>query len=178
VVDGLGARINTLSEQAARLFAADCAERVLPIANDKKCDAAVLASRRYAFGLIGDEERDDAAKLVAAGFGLEYERAVAWAAVDALKGNALGAALNAAWARGAYEFYGFLDQSEQILRLWTDARANPMLVKHFNDNRVRDARSAGDAAEEAEDRWQRNRLYQYLNGEVDLDAIRASVEVS
>jgi len=36
-------------EQTARLFAADCAE------NDPRCDIAVLAARRYAFGLINDE---------------------------------------------------------------------------------------------------------------------------
>ena len=42
------------NEQIERLFAADCAERVLHIANDKRCDDAVLAARQFAFGFIDD----------------------------------------------------------------------------------------------------------------------------
>lgn len=53
-------RVGGWNEQTARLFAADCAERVVKIANDPRCDAAILAARQYAFGLIDDAARDAA----------------------------------------------------------------------------------------------------------------------
>lgn len=93
-------RVGGWNEQTARLFAADCAERVSKHASDPRCDAAILAARRYAFGLI-----DDAARAAAA-------RDAAW---------------DAAW----------------------------------------------DAAKS----WQRDRLFQYLTGGIDLEAIKASVAI-
>ncbi|MCI0549586.1 MAG: hypothetical protein L0287_01385, partial [Anaerolineae bacterium] len=46
--------IEQLDDRTARLFAADCAEHVNHIAIDTHCDAAILAARKYAFGLIDD----------------------------------------------------------------------------------------------------------------------------
>ena len=113
-------RVDNWNDQTARLFAADCAERVLHIANNQRCDAAVLAARRYAFGLI-----DGAARGV--GYGT---RAAMYA-----------------WAAAKYA--------------WDAARY--------------DAMDAARTARAAERQWQQDRLLQYLNGEVDLEAIRAVV---
>ena len=72
-----------------RLFAADCAEFVLPIyekhyPNDKRPRLAIQAARDYANGLIKIEE-------------LTAARAAAWAASDAAS-DAASAAARAAWA--------------------------------------------------------------------------------
>jgi len=75
-------RIETWTDQTARLFAADCAAHVLHLTKDARCLEAVFAARRYAFGLIDAAARDAA-------------RGAAWAAAGAAAG---GAARGAAWA--------------------------------------------------------------------------------
>ena len=77
-------------DKEIRLFAADCAELVLPIyekqyPNDDRPKKAIQAARDYANGLIGIEELDAA-------------RAAAWAAAWAAWDAARAAAWAAAWA--------------------------------------------------------------------------------
>lgn len=64
-------RLETWNEQSARLFAADCAEAVASASSDPRSVDAILATRRFAFGLI--PAYDLAAAWVAA-------RDAAWAA--------------------------------------------------------------------------------------------------
>ena len=49
-------RLDTWNEQTARLFACDCAERVMHRAKDKRYVNAILVERRYAFGLATQKE--------------------------------------------------------------------------------------------------------------------------
>jgi hypothetical protein len=49
-------RLDTWNEQTARLFACDCAERVMHRAKDKRDVNAILVERRYAFGLATQKE--------------------------------------------------------------------------------------------------------------------------
>ena len=79
--------IGTATEQNLRLFAADCAEDVLPIfykvsPNDNRPAEAIRVARLYANGEASDEQRRTA-------------RDAAWAAARAAAGAAAG---DAAWA--------------------------------------------------------------------------------
>jgi hypothetical protein len=88
-------KLDTWNERTARLFAADCAEKVLPIfekqyPNDERPREAIEAARAYARGEIGNAASDAA-------------RAAAWAAAryaasDAAWDAARYAASEAAWA--------------------------------------------------------------------------------
>jgi hypothetical protein len=84
-----------LDDRQRRLFAADCAERVLPLweakyPDDKRPRQTIEVARRYAEGRATEEER--AAAWAAA-------RAAAWAAAwDAARDDAWSAARDAAWA--------------------------------------------------------------------------------
>lgn len=49
-------RVETWSDQTARLFAADCAEAAQSKDADPRSIAAIRAARRFAFGLIGGSE--------------------------------------------------------------------------------------------------------------------------
>ena len=76
-------RVEAWDERTARLFAADCAERVLPLfervrPDDPRPREAIAVARRYADGLAADQER-------AAG-------AAAWDAAGAAAEAAAGAA--------------------------------------------------------------------------------------
>jgi len=114
------------NSQIARLFAADCAERVVHLnPDDPRVPAAILAARQYAFGLIGAAARDAA-------------RDAAWAAAGDAAGDAARAA---AWAAAG-----------------DAARA-----------------AAWAAAGDAEKTWQTQRLFQYLNKQVNLVAIKKSL---
>jgi len=96
-------RIETWDEKSARLFAADCAERVLPIyekeyPNDDAPRKAIQAARDYADGKI--DKKEMAAAWAAA---RAAARAAAWAAAWAAARDAAGAAAwaaagDAAWA--------------------------------------------------------------------------------
>jgi hypothetical protein len=168
------------------LFAADCAERVLIIAGDKRCDAAVLAARRYAFGLI-----DDVAWAAA-----KAESAAAWAERAAARAEraaaraerAERAAERDAWAaraeRDAWAAWAARDAGDAARAAARDAGA----ARDARDA-ARAARAASDAwaaardawaliargAWAAEQKWQTDRLMQYLTGKVNLYAIRRSV---
>jgi hypothetical protein len=76
-----------------RLWVADCAARVLHIANDPRSTAAVVAARQFARGEI-----DDAALGAAWAAALDAASAAAWAAASAAAWAAAWAAGDAAWA--------------------------------------------------------------------------------
>ena len=90
-------------ERRLRLWAADCTARVAPIANDARCDAAIVAARRRARGEIGKAAWDaawDAARAAARAAARDAAWAAAWgAARDAEEAwdAAWAAAWDAAW---------------------------------------------------------------------------------
>ena len=87
------------NDRIARLYACDCAERVLHIADDERCNNAVEVARRYASGEATRKE------LAAA---WEAARAAAWDAAGAAAWDARSAARDAAWdaARAAWAAAG------------------------------------------------------------------------
>lgn len=112
--------VTAIDDRTIRLFAADCAERVLPIfeadyPDDMRPREAILAARAYADGRI------DADPLAAAGYAAwaardaagYAARDAAWAAADAAAGAAAWAAARAAervWQTGRLlEHYARLD---------------------------------------------------------------------
>jgi len=137
-------RVGKIDERTMRLYACDCAERVLPIfeaayPRDKRPRLAIEAARGYAHGTVtaaataaaGDAARD-AAGAAAGAAAWDAAGAAAWAAAWDAAGDAAGAAARAA-ARAA---------------AWDAAGA-----------------AAGDAAGDAERRWQGQRLLRYLHQE-------------
>jgi hypothetical protein len=127
-------KLDTWNERTARLFAADCAERVLPIfekqyPTDARPRKAIEAARAFANGTIGQEERDAAWDAAwAAWIAARDARDAAWAAWIAAR-----AARDAAWAA------------------WIAARAAA-------------GDAAGDAARDAASQWATDRLFDYLEG--------------
>ena len=94
-------------DKEIRLFAADCAELVLPIfekdyPNDKRPSLAIQAARDYANGLITMEElraaASDAASDAAWAAASDAASDAAWAARAAASAAARDAARDAAWA--------------------------------------------------------------------------------
>jgi hypothetical protein len=137
----LGERVETWNERTARLFAADCAERVLPLFEQRRPDddrprQAIAAARAFARGEI-DEWQLVVARDAARGAARDAARDAAWAA-------AWAAARDAAWA-AAWAAAG----DAAGAAAW-DAAGD----------------AAGAAAESAERQWQTARLLTYLNGEV------------
>lgn len=150
----LVSRVQAWTQQTARLFAADCAERVLHGVTDRRSHDAVRAARQYAFGMI-DEATRAAAREVA------WE--AAWAAVGEAVWTAVGAAARATVGEVAGEAAGEAAWKAAREAAWTAARA------------AAGAAAWNAAAWNAARHWQWRRLCQYLNAEVDLEAIRASV---
>jgi hypothetical protein len=92
-------RIETWNDRTARLFAADCAERVLPLfevehPNDPRPRAAIETARRFA---TGNATKDELAAAGAAAAAWDAARDAAWAAADAARAAARDAARAAAW---------------------------------------------------------------------------------
>jgi hypothetical protein len=173
-------QVETWTEQSARLLAADCAERALNLVGnpDPRSLAAVVATRRYAFGLISDAARaaasaaasdaawaaaSDAARDAARAAARDAARAAARAAAprDAARAAARAAARDAAWA-AAWD------------AAWAAARAAASAAARAAARAAAWA-AAWDAAWAAEKRWQTKRLFEYLNDRIDLTAIRESV---
>jgi hypothetical protein len=96
-------RVTVWDERTARLFAADCAERVLPVfertrPSDMRPRDAIATARRYAAGEATDEELSAAgAAAYAAGDAAGDVRGAAWAARSAAWA-AGDATMAAAWA--------------------------------------------------------------------------------
>ncbi|MCI0557399.1 MAG: hypothetical protein MN733_02810 [Nitrososphaera sp.] len=138
-------------DRTARLFAADCAEHVKHIANDPRCDAAILAARKHAFGLI-----DDAALAVALTAAREAARTAVWAALRAARAAewTVVSAIASATVREAAS-----------AALWAVEWAAGS-----------DADAEKPEARDTERKWQSERLHKYLTGKVDLDAIKRKVD--
>jgi hypothetical protein len=140
-------RVETWNERTARLFAADCAERVLPLfekerPNDARQREAIAVARRFARGEATREELD-AARAAARDPARAAARAAAWAAArDAARDAAWDAARDAAGAAAR-------------AAAWDAARDAAWAA-------ARDA--AWAAAWAAERQWQRDRLVAYFGG--------------
>jgi hypothetical protein len=168
-------KIETWNETAARLFAADCAEHVLPLfekhyPKDDRPRKAIDAARQFARGEIS---RDD---MAAAGAAAWAAGAAAWAAAWAA-GNAAGAAArDAAWAAGnaardAAGAAAWAAGNAAGAAAWAAAWAAGNAAR----DAARDAAGAAAwaaawdaraAARDAEIKWQGERLRQYLDGEL------------
>jgi hypothetical protein len=130
-------KLENWNKKTARLFAADCAEHVLPIfekeyPNDDRPRKAIQATRAFANGKIGAAA--GAAARAAAG-------AAAWAGAWAAAG---AAARDAAW-----------DAAGAAARAAAGAAARAAAWD-----------AAWDAAGAAEKKWQTERLMKYLKGEL------------
>ena len=139
-------RFDGWNDRTARLFAADCAERVLPLfeglyPDDSRPRDAIVAARRFANGEIRDAR--DAAK--AAG-------AAAGAAIRAAR-----AAVNAAWAAAAWGAAAWA-AGDAARAAWAAASKDAAAVA-AGDTATAAAFAAGAAAKD----WQYRRLLQYLN---------------
>jgi hypothetical protein len=140
-------KVDTWNDRNLRLFACDCAERVLPLfekdhPNDNRPRAAIETARRFANGQATWEELDAARAAVAA----------AWAAWDAARAAAWAAAWDAAWdaaKAAAWDAAGAAAGDAAWDAAWDAVDA-------------RDA--AWDAARDDERDWQLQRLAAYLDG--------------
>jgi len=97
-------RLETWNECTARLFAVDCAGRVVHLCDDPRPRHAIDVARRYAGGEATAEELDaardaawNAARDAARAAGRAAARDAAWAARDAAWNAAWNAAWDAAW---------------------------------------------------------------------------------
>ena len=179
------------NERTARLFAADCAVRALERAKvpaDAVVWGAVSASRQAAFGLI-----DDAAWSAA-------ESAVAWSVAGSVAGSAAwSAAGSAAWSAARSAAWSAAEsaaesaarsvaesaaESAAWIAGWSAARS---AARSAAESAAGSAWSAAEsaawsaaesaarsAARSAEKDWQLARLFDYLNGAVDLGALKAA----
>lgn len=138
--------IDTWNDRTARLFAADCAEHVLPlyereIRGDDRPRAAIRAARAYGRGEISEEE-------------LAVARSAAQDAVRHARWDTAGvAAWDATWAAAHAASWTFDWRSAQHVTC-AAAQAADWHAGHDVDGR------------DAEHRWQTTRLLQYLNGEL------------
>jgi hypothetical protein len=168
------------NERAARLFAADCAERTLPLyekqlPQDMRPRQAIETARRFANGEA--TQNDLAAAWAAAGAAAwaaawaaarDAARAAAWAAARAAAWAAAGAAAwdaarAAAWdAAGAAA--GDAARAAERAAAWDAA-----------GDAAWDAAgaAAGDAARAAEQKWQAKRLRSYLTGPLGKKCVKA-----
>jgi hypothetical protein len=157
-------RVDAWNEQTARLFAADCAGRVLHLADDKRCDAAVLAARQYAFGMIDSATMVAAEKAARAATG-KVPRTVAWdAAIAAAWTAAQAAPWTVAWAAAG-------------AAAWTEAGVAAGKAAQTKAG-VAECAAAAEAARAEAHRWQQERLVQYLTNKVDIEAIRATIRTA
>ena len=141
-------RVETWNDRTARLFAADCAEHVLPLfeaerPNDDRPRKAIEAARRFANGEATQEER--AAAEAAAG-------AAARAAAEAAAGTAAWDAARAAARAAAWTATG--TAAGTAARAAAGAAAGDAA-----------GAAARAAARDAEREWQTARLTWYLAGE-------------
>jgi hypothetical protein len=133
----LTCRIELWNERILRLFAADCAERVLPIferqrPGDDRPSKAIVAARAYANGVLDEQAwaaagaAARAAAWVAAGAAAAAAAAArdaAWAAAGAAAGAAAWAAAGAAAAAAARDAAG----AAAAERAWQVSRLKEML---------------------------------------------------
>ena len=146
-------KLDTWNERTMRLFACDCAERVLHLyeekySDDKRPRHAIEIARRYVNGEASKDELYAAAT-------------AAWAAADAAwdaAAAARAAARAAADAADAWRAAG--DASRDAARAAAMAAARAAA-----DATWAAADATRDAARAAEQKWQAKRLRYYLNGD-------------
>jgi hypothetical protein len=136
--------LETWSERTQRLFAADCAERVLHLyeakyPNDSRVRNCIEISRKVAVGELPISELDTARAAAWAA-----ARAAAWAAARAAAWAAARAAAGAAARAAAWDAASAAAWDAASAAAWDAASA-----------------AAWDAAERA---WQTERLFEYLDG--------------
>jgi hypothetical protein len=147
-------KVKPIDDRSLRLFAADCAEQVLPIfervrPDDDRPRAAIDAARRFARGEITRGVRaaaGDAARAAARDAAWDAAAAAAWAAARAAAGDAAWAAAAAAAGAAAWDAAGAAAGAAAGDAAWDAAAA-----------------AAGDAARE----WQTSRLLEHY---ADLDS--------
>ena len=108
--DAIWAAYHAMDDRQRRLFACDCAESVLPLANDPRSTDAVRVARLYAYGMATEAElaaawaaASDAAGAAAWDAAWDAARAAARAAAwDAARAAARAAAWAAAWDAAAW----------------------------------------------------------------------------
>ena len=140
-------RLEGWNERTARLFAVDCAERVVHLCDDPRPRHAIAVARRYAGGEATEVELA-AARDAARDAERDAARAAAWAAER-------DAARAADWAGST--------------ATWAAARDAARAATRAGSAAARDAAwdaawAARDAAWDAEQKWQVSRLMEYLNG--------------
>ena len=138
-------RIETWDEKSARLFAADCAERVLPIyekeyPNEDAPRKAIQAARDYANGKINKKQLAAArvaASAAASAAARDAASAAAWAATSAAAGATARvaawaatrvAARDAAWAAA---WAAAWDAARDAVRDAARADINTLLLKYL-----------------------------------------------
>lgn len=142
-------RLDTWTERTARLFACDCAERVVHLLGpDKRCAHVIAVAREYANGNATASELDDALEegwSAASHTATEVVWDDAWKAVSFVASETgWGAALDAPSA--AAKAIGEKAALEAVSRTGHDYIAD----------------SAYSAAQSAEIAWQDERLFEYL----------------
>jgi hypothetical protein len=154
----------TERDKIARLFACDCAERVLPLFEEKYPEdnrprVAIKTARRYAMGQATEAERSAAGEAAR-----EAERIAAWGAeVEAWAAERIAAvAAEAAAARSAEAAAAAAAEAAAAAAAEAAAAAAEEAAAA-----ARSAAYATVAAEEAERQWQEARLRKYLLGEVE-----------
>ncbi len=153
-------RLDAWNDRTARLFAYDCAERVLKIVNDKRCDNTVRVARLFADGKATADELA-AASAAARTAASAAARAAASAAARAAASAAARAAASAAAKATAR------NAASAAARAAASAAAKAAASAAAWDAASAAAKAtARNAARDAETKWQTTRLFQYLNGEI------------
>jgi len=160
-------RVETWTDQSARLFAADCAEHVLPIFEREYPDdgwprAAIAAARAFAKGEIDADALSaagDAVRSAALSAARSAARAAAGATARATAWAAAGVAARAAAEIAAWAAAGAAARATSRATAGNAARAAARAT-------VRAARNAAwsDALAD-EEKWQADRLRAYLRGD-------------
>jgi hypothetical protein len=165
-------KVNHWNERSARMFACDCAEKALELVKtpDPRSVGALEVSRRFADGKASKAELDaaraaawaagDAARAAAWAAAGDAARAAAWAAWAAAWAAAWDAARAAAWAAA-------WDAARDAA--WAaagDAARAAAWAAAGDAARAAAWAAAGDAARAAARKWQRERLMQYLRGQL------------
>lgn len=155
--------VDTWNERTARLFAADCAERVLHLyersyPNDKRPRAAIDASRAIANGHITPAELA-AARYTARDAAWTAARDAAWAAPRAAAGAAAWAAVRDAGRDAVWDAVRAAARDAARAAAWAAARD---VTRAAASDVASDA--VWDTAWAAEQAWQADRLRFYLTG--------------
>jgi hypothetical protein len=147
-----------------RLFASDCAERVLHVANNDACSQAVRVARLYALSLATTAELV-AARDAARNAARNAARSAWDAARDASRDASRAAARNA--ARSAWDAAWSASRAAARSAAWDAARDASRAA-------ARDA--AWDAAWDAAREWQATRLFDWLEGRRTQEDVIAELE--